>query len=218
MTEQWNKDYPMGMTGLLYQLFHVDNPRRVPILPPETIEACKAQDDRDDLKHECVSLNWALQHKDYDYKSILDLPYGNDDIVCYFQNLADVYDREGLFDLVGLECVEKQTKTAAEEQYFQDNYVDPSGRLDYIDCLFFGIGERAFPNDKKLPLKYLQRHMTRWGVEGYPIFREQLEWCKEHPNFDYAEYLSLNLSNSELLNRFDEIDEYLTHLESEVQA
>jgi hypothetical protein len=214
MTEEWNKDYPKGLSGLLYPLFHVENARRDPILPPVAIESYKVLENREKLKEECELLNWALKNKDYDYKTILNFHQSNDDIVCFIQKLADLYDREKLFDLFEIECAYKQTKTDLEEQYFQDNYVNTPRRLSHLRPLFSGIVQYEFSKDKPLPPKFLDRYLNRWGASGYSDIRTQINWCKEHPKFDYAEFLSLKMSNSELLDRFNEIDDFLMGLES----
>lgn len=160
-------------------------------------------------------LNWALEHKDFDFKSILNFHQSNEDIVCFIKNLADLYDRERLFEISGLKCSEKQLKTESDEQYLKDNYVDTPRRLGHLSSLFLDIGYYEFPIDKPLPFKFLNKSLNRWGPNGYSNIRTQLDWCKAHPNFDYSEFLSLNITNSNLLSRLEEIDEYLGRLESE---
>jgi|SRR5690625_3079486 len=202
------RKYPVGLTQLLYDLFYVDAPRRVPPIPPAALSRRLCRDE-DVLRHECKALAWAAENKDFDFASLLKTPCSNEDTWLYLVNLGCLYAREGIFKDVGVPWTGSRINESRGQEYFDNNYVDPPTLLWNLLVLVARAerarqarGEAAFRSEI-LDSPFLA------SSELFARALSTIRWAEKHEQFDYRTHGNLSIEKEKIMSVLQDVKRML---------
>lgn len=202
------RKYPVGLAQLLYDLFHVDDPRRVPPIPPADLSR-RLRRGRDVLRQECEALVWAAENPEFDFVSVLSTPYSNKDTLCYLVNLGDLYAREGVFEDLGVSWVEPGISESLGREYFDNNYVNPPMLLwnllvlvDRAERARQARGEAAFRSEIVDSPFLVSNELFARALAA-------INWAEQHEQFDYRAHGKLSVDNERIIKALQDMKRVL---------